>query len=493
MIRCAIKVATLAALFQTAEAHVRAIPTGMGCRTCNGKASPGPYSTSGPLGGNTAFANNNNVNVVNEGQEVTISIGYNGGHKSATLNYFNVRYVCGTQAASNQNNFKKVGSSDKNTINCQAPCKQLTAAQIKTVGGQAATAQNYPIDATQSLKNGYTVTFQIPKIEGTGDQRKCTFAMVEGRDWGAGWDFDIQAVNANPGGGVVAPPPTQPPPAVKSMSGTYTFSTANCLKDAPNCACLTGGIVVNHAAGAKTATALVTVTNYPPKIIEMTEKIPGALSVQYLLSNCASQTDQLMDINLSPLGTTQGSLNVGIIDDFPKICGALVKTNTQPTTLTPAGAILQCNGCLDVANWKDTDGDTCAQYASCKNGDWRTKDISHYQKYQAQGLTALDACCECGGGQGKYGKATEGPAGPAATTKPWVAPTQPKPIVGGGTQPPIGGGTQPPNDDQNKQTAPGGTTRTNSLFGSKVAASDPAQAVGVAAGAVLTVIAAMSM
>ena len=43
---------------QIVEAHVRALPTGFGCRNCNGNASPGPFSNDGPLSGSKKFGNN---------------------------------------------------------------------------------------------------------------------------------------------------------------------------------------------------------------------------------------------------------------------------------------------------------------------------------------------------------------------------------------------------------------------------------------------------
>ena len=57
----AIKIAIIAAFAHIVEGHVRAIPTGangFGCRECNGKASPGPFSINGALGGNKAFGAN---------------------------------------------------------------------------------------------------------------------------------------------------------------------------------------------------------------------------------------------------------------------------------------------------------------------------------------------------------------------------------------------------------------------------------------------------
>merc|ERR1712232_429874 len=90
----------------------------------------------------------------------------------------------------------------------------------------------------------------------------------------------------------------------------------------------------------------------------------------------------------SPIGTNQGALNVGVIDDYPQMCGSIVKATTQATTFAAPPAIQACPGCQDVAGWKDKDGYTCNDYSSCKNGNWRVKDVKHYQQFAQKGQTA---------------------------------------------------------------------------------------------------------
>ena len=58
MLSQALKIAVLAAFVQIAEGHVRALPTGIGCRDCNGKATAGPFRVNGPLGRVKAFGAN---------------------------------------------------------------------------------------------------------------------------------------------------------------------------------------------------------------------------------------------------------------------------------------------------------------------------------------------------------------------------------------------------------------------------------------------------
>ena len=82
---------------------------------------------------------------VKPGQEIELAIGYNGGHQSATLNYFYVRYACGA-ATGNKANFNKGCNGNA--------CTELTANQITAVDGQAATTNNYPVDATRFRRSG---------------------------------------------------------------------------------------------------------------------------------------------------------------------------------------------------------------------------------------------------------------------------------------------------------------------------------------------------
>ena len=93
------------------------------------------------------------VNIVTVGQVVTLSIGYNGYHRDKIKNFFFVRYVCGS-GVNNQHNFKRIGSQHKDDINCKPPCTQMTADEILTVNGQPATKDTYPIDATDSNRDG---------------------------------------------------------------------------------------------------------------------------------------------------------------------------------------------------------------------------------------------------------------------------------------------------------------------------------------------------
>jgi len=457
------QIATLAAFAHIVEGHVRALPTGasgFGCRDCNGKATPGPFRVNGPIGANNKQFGANGSPKVAEGQSVELKIGYNGGHRSQTLNYFNVRYACGAPA-NNANTFRKVGDTNKDNINCNLPCKQLKYDQIEEVDGVKATQTNYPVDARQSRQSGYSVKFKIPKIEGAGDQRKCTFVLVEGRDWGAAWDFDVQPANAP------APPTTTTPPP-SSLAGTFKFTTQNCQKaDSPGCTCLGGEITVQHTPGAAEAKALVKIANYPPQIVTLKQPNPGAYSTNYVLSRCGTG-DQELDITLAPNGQTSKSiLNVGVIADKPTLCGSIVPVSAQTSPWSQPPAIPNCGTCTNTADWKDKDGDNCGQYSSCNGGAWRTleKGLGFYKKYaNSDGKSARDACCACGGGSTK------------------VYPVIPTPPTTPGL--PTATGTGPTTTNNNGNS---GITRKNDMYGDAV--EDDAAGMGVTLGAVLTVFA----
>lgn len=54
--------------------------------------------------------------------------------------------------------------------------------------------------------------------------------------------------------------------------------------------------------------------------------------------------------------------------------------------------------CEDTPGWKDKDGDNCAAYNTCLHGGFQSRGYAHYATYaNNDGITALDACCRCGG------------------------------------------------------------------------------------------------
>ena len=139
-------------------------------------------------------------------------------------------------------------------------------------------------------------------------ERTPTFC-TSGRNWGAGWDFEIQAANEP------TPAPTLPPPP-RSIKGTYTLNEAGCQNDSPNCVCLQGKIVVTHTAGASLAAALLDITNYPKHEITLNDKIKGAWSAAggYVLANCGPQADNDLDITIAAdqQAASGGILNIGV-------------------------------------------------------------------------------------------------------------------------------------------------------------------------------------
>lgn len=56
--------------------------------------------------------------------------------------------------------------------------------------------------------------------------------------------------------------------------------------------------------------------------------------------------------------------------------------------------------CTDMDGWMDVNGDTCSDYTSlCNDGGWIAKGEAYSKQYAKDGISARDACCDCGGGQ----------------------------------------------------------------------------------------------
>lgn len=163
------------------------------------------------------------------------------------------------------------------------------------------------------------------QISNSKQQICCT----SGRDWGAGWDFDIQPWTATP-------PPPQPPPPPANLAGTYDFTDQNCNHDAPLCTCLGGYIAVQHAPGANTASASLNMAGYPQHVIQLTEQIKGAWTVNYILSTCDNRADQILDITISPSQqSTTAILNVGVT--FVLLC-ALGRGDARHCSVCESGS-----------------------------------------------------------------------------------------------------------------------------------------------------------
>lgn len=64
--------------------------------------------------------------------------------------------------------------------------------------------------------------------------------------------------------------------------------------------------------------------------------------------------------------------------------------------------------CFDFNGFEDSGGDGCEFYEAkqyCSNGNVLTQDVDSFQIWRnVDGLTALDACCACGGGNSNFKK-----------------------------------------------------------------------------------------
>ena len=54
--------------------------------------------------------------------------------------------------------------------------------------------------------------------------------------------------------------------------------------------------------------------------------------------------------------------------------------------------------CYDLVDWEDSDGDTCSAYVSCRAGYHTSIADAIFDSYAVDGVSALEACCDCGGG-----------------------------------------------------------------------------------------------
>ena len=68
------------------------------------------------------------------------------------------------------------------------------------------------------------------------------------------------------------------------------------------------------------------------------------------------------------------------------------------TSLCPAPGSRKPTGCENRANWRDNVSDHCGNYISCKDGGWVSKGDDYYDTMAVNGVSARDACCDCGGG-----------------------------------------------------------------------------------------------
>ena len=61
--------------------------------------------------------------------------------------------------------------------------------------------------------------------------------------------------------------------------------------------------------------------------------------------------------------------------------------------------------CKNINGWKDKEGKPCLSYAKmCMGGNWRVlvkNKLSRFTAVATQGITAFDACCICGKGNGE--------------------------------------------------------------------------------------------
>jgi hypothetical protein len=313
------KFAALAAALPLVDAHVRANFDGIPIRNA-GQNAPQPtangvYSTSGPCGGATEFGRNG-IQTVQEGDTLQFTMNYNG-HANEN-NAFMLAFQCGGQ--NGQDQFRQASGAGRNQAN---PSRLLAYGTAK--------APVPPAQATQPV----TLTMTVPAPEDGDKGELCTVSMLEQQDWGSCFDLRILASDSSE--------PTEAPRSIegKTLAGTYTIDSSNCVADSPNCCCGTGSITIDHTEGSRAAGGSMTMT-YP------CGRIDGVTSRSFSLSN-PDKTDTLVgtasggkaegqtafeDLEVSVIyGSSGNSVTVTSKSADPQICGM----DTEPANMASPG------------------------------------------------------------------------------------------------------------------------------------------------------------
>lgn len=91
-------------------------------------------------------------------------------------------------------------------------------------------------------------------------------------------------------------------------------------------------------------------------------------------------------------GTRRGTPNIAL--QIPPLGTDCADDFVLPTSI--------CGSCQDIEGWVDSEGDGCLIYSSCLEPGWEetlaSNGQSYYDTWAVDGVSALDACCDCGGG-----------------------------------------------------------------------------------------------
>lgn len=223
-------------------------------------STSGAYSVAGPCGitAGTASAKwggvSGSVVPLVEGQQLSLTIGYNGGHQDAA-NAFHAAYTCGNYTV----------GMDVSNQEAKLKSTAVVPNRITLSNGQ----QTVP--ATQSLTSGYVLTFPVPNVPEGMNSATCIISLLDQRQWGGCIDVRISKAAPTPAasassstGSGETPAPVVVNPLLSqadTLSGIYSTQAGQCdtnVAAATNtlsgCCCLAGTLKLIHVQGSDLAT-----------------------------------------------------------------------------------------------------------------------------------------------------------------------------------------------------------------------------------------------
>jgi len=298
--------------------HVRLKYTGLNIRNAKGPQSDGSFSTRGPCGGVSTFGANG-VNKIAPGEEVTMRIAYNGGHKS-----------------------------DKNMFTMAWSCTKPDDASVFRNGALAmkfSTPLQHP--AADSSTAGYEFKFNIPT---NASALSCTASALDQRNWGGCVDFEVSALATSP---TSAPAPTAAGQTALSMIDLSGYvkewdMTQQCRGDSTDCCCLKGGAGVTHEKGSTEGKFKAIVRCFYPQLplpdkytdstkdlLEKSMTIEADLMQESTTIAGLKGTVQIAN-QMFEISVFDKFLSLANVDDSPQICSwgpDMSMTTTLPTDL----------------------------------------------------------------------------------------------------------------------------------------------------------------
>jgi len=145
----------------------------------------GRFSNLGPCGGAAAFGANG-VNDVTAGSALMLRINYDGGNEDAA-NEFEVRYACGAESGATEDALRSGGAY---TVIAPGSTYGNTAALESA--WLSASGSAYPVAAADGNQEAYYEVGVLVPAAAAG--LKCTYSMVDQRDWGGCLDLNVLPV-----------------------------------------------------------------------------------------------------------------------------------------------------------------------------------------------------------------------------------------------------------------------------------------------------------